>query len=250
VSLRFPLLQEMRRSAKSCAFGAAEPTGSNSTANTRQTSRQAAGGTRQTTPAGHWATYLSIVGVTRSKLLAKRHLRLALHRLDLDVRRVSSRPYGEEPWLDIDRLAAAWATPITTIFDVGANVGETSLTLHKRFPHARVLAFEPHPATYERLCENVEGEGNSGPLVPSLRRRRRPLGDVPRLDGSSDDPCAPASFLTSGTWNILHPTIRCLIQATHGDRRDAPGSLLMPVTLRGGTGRGPRPRTAAIRGGY
>jgi len=103
------------------------------------------------------------VSVTRSKLLAKRRLRLALRRLDLDVRKISSRPYGEEPWLDVDRLAAAWATPVTTIFDVGANVGETSLTLHERFPHARVVAFEPHAATYERLRGNVEGEG----IVPS-----------------------------------------------------------------------------------
>jgi FkbM family methyltransferase len=97
--------------------------------------------------------------VNRYTVLTKRRLRGTLNRLGLDVRKMSSRPFGEEPWLDVDRLAAAWNTPITTILDVGANVGETSLTLHERFPHARVLAFEPHPATFERLRENVEGEG-------------------------------------------------------------------------------------------
>jgi FkbM family methyltransferase len=38
-------------------------------------------------------------------------------------------------------------------------VGETSLALRKRFPDARVLAFEPHHPTYERLRRNIEGEG-------------------------------------------------------------------------------------------
>jgi FkbM family methyltransferase len=97
--------------------------------------------------------------VNRHTVLAKRRLRATLNELGLDVRKISSRPFGEDPWLDVDRLAAAWTTPIATIFDVGANVGETSLALHKRFPNARVLAFEPHPATYERLRGNVEGEG-------------------------------------------------------------------------------------------
>lgn len=97
--------------------------------------------------------------VNRYTALAKRGLRGTLNEVGLDVRKSSSRPFGEERWLDVDRLAAAWATPVTTIFDVGANVGETSLELHKRFPLARVLAFEPHPATYERLRGNVEGKG-------------------------------------------------------------------------------------------
>jgi FkbM family methyltransferase len=99
------------------------------------------------------------VDVNRYSMLAKRRLRVTLNQLGLEVRKTSSRPFGEEPWLDVDRLAAAWTTPITTIFDVGGNVGETSLGLRKRFPHARVLAFEPHPATYERLRVNVDGQG-------------------------------------------------------------------------------------------
>ena len=97
--------------------------------------------------------------MNRYPVFAKQRLRETLNELGLDVRKMSSRPFGEDSWLDVERLAAAWATPIDTIFDVGANVGETSLALRKRFRDARVLAFEPHPDTYERLRGNVESEG-------------------------------------------------------------------------------------------
>jgi FkbM family methyltransferase len=45
------------------------------------------------------------------------------------------------------------------ILDVGANRGEISIALRRAFPHARVVAFEPNPLTYESLVENVRGLG-------------------------------------------------------------------------------------------
>lgn len=44
------------------------------------------------------------------------------------------------------------ATPV--LFDVGANVGKYSKKLSDRFPSAIILAFEPHPENYNKLCEN------------------------------------------------------------------------------------------------
>ena len=92
-------------------------------------------------------------------LEGKRRVRRALRRLGVDLTRTASRPFGEDVWLDVQRLASAWNAPIATIFDVGANVGETALALRSRFPAARILAFEPHPETCRRLRANVGGHG-------------------------------------------------------------------------------------------
>jgi FkbM family methyltransferase len=39
-------------------------------------------------------------------------------------------------------------------FDVGANWGEYSLMLAKKFPNAKIFAFEPHPENYKILVES------------------------------------------------------------------------------------------------
>ena len=38
-------------------------------------------------------------------------------------------------------------------FDVGANIGNYTLSLHNRFPTAFIHSFEPHPITYSYLCK-------------------------------------------------------------------------------------------------
>jgi FkbM family methyltransferase len=46
-----------------------------------------------------------------------------------------------------------------TFFDVGANVGQTSLRLAKAFPTARIEAIEPVASTFEQLAEAIRGRG-------------------------------------------------------------------------------------------
>ena len=46
-----------------------------------------------------------------------------------------------------------------TIFDVGANLGIVTCLLARRFPSARVDAFEPNPSSYRALTRNVELNG-------------------------------------------------------------------------------------------
>jgi FkbM family methyltransferase len=46
------------------------------------------------------------------------------------------------------------------IFDVGANVGQTSERLRIAFPEAIIYAFEPGSKTFEMLCENHEEHPN------------------------------------------------------------------------------------------
>ena len=59
--------------------------------------------------------------------------------------------YGVDPFLDIRRLSVAFARPVRTFFDVGANEGQTALDALKAFPAARIVSFEPHPAAFARL---------------------------------------------------------------------------------------------------
>ena len=41
------------------------------------------------------------------------------------------------------------------VFDVGANIGSYTRAIHNASRNARIYAFEPHPATYKKLCENI-----------------------------------------------------------------------------------------------
>jgi len=67
----------------------------------------------------------------------------------------SSSRFGLDPFADVVRLAGVWKYPIETIFDVGANDGDTAIALLDAFPKARVLSFEPHPSTYARLIARM-----------------------------------------------------------------------------------------------
>lgn len=46
--------------------------------------------------------------------------------------------------------------PINTIFDIGAHVGQTCLSLTRAFPKAKIYSFEPVPATYQQLLVNTK----------------------------------------------------------------------------------------------
>ena len=50
--------------------------------------------------------------------------------------------------------------PIGVIFDVGANIGQTSLKYSKHFPSAKIFAFEPIQSTFDQLNINTKGIKN------------------------------------------------------------------------------------------
>jgi FkbM family methyltransferase len=78
----------------------------------------------------------------------------------LEVSRISSlhsMPFGQNVWLDIARLSERRGFPINCAFDVGANAGQTSLTMLGNFPNAEVYSFEPHPDTFKRLAVSLKG---------------------------------------------------------------------------------------------
>lgn len=44
-----------------------------------------------------------------------------------------------------------------TIIDAGANIGLSTIFFKLKYPNAKILAFEPHPETFQKLKKNVEG---------------------------------------------------------------------------------------------
>lgn len=63
--------------------------------------------------------------------------------------------YGVLPFLDIDRLSKAFGRNIEVFFDVGANIGQTSVVALKSFPDAVVFAFEPASDTFSKLSDRI-----------------------------------------------------------------------------------------------
>jgi len=57
----------------------------------------------------------------------------------------------------MERLKAAGFC--STVFDVGANIGEYSIQARRCFPKSDIYAFEPIRRTYVLLCQNTEGTG-------------------------------------------------------------------------------------------
>jgi FkbM family methyltransferase len=73
------------------------------------------------------------------------------------VSRISNMPFGRDVWVDISRLSERWGFSINCVFDVGANIGQTSLTVLAHFPNADVYSFEPHPDTFQILAAGLKG---------------------------------------------------------------------------------------------
>ncbi|WGV16062.1 FkbM family methyltransferase [Fuscovulum ytuae] len=58
--------------------------------------------------------------------------------------------------------------PVETVFDVGANTGQSCIPYHKAFQTARIHAFEPLPERFGLLCERIREEARpaSGAVIP------------------------------------------------------------------------------------
>lgn len=97
------------------------------------------------------------------RALAKKLLR----RMGYDVVR-SGQP-GRDPVADVQRLFGA--RPPETIFDVGANEGQTAIEYAKAFPKSTIYSFEPFDAAFDKLQRAASSFGQIRPV-------RCALGDV------------------------------------------------------------------------
>jgi FkbM family methyltransferase len=72
------------------------------------------------------------------------------------------------------RLMVRHVPPGSVVYDVGANIGIHTLLLARLVgPTGQVFAFEPVPALYARLCENLQ----LNPSLPAARLVQLALGD-------------------------------------------------------------------------
>ncbi len=76
------------------------------------------------------------------------------------------RPYGVDPYLDIKKISPSRA--FDTIFDVGANEGQSALEFERKLAPATIYCFEPFPKTFERLAKNTTGHSNIKPINTAL----------------------------------------------------------------------------------
>lgn len=69
-----------------------------------------------------------------------------------DIVRYTPPHLGVDPLSDMSRFVR---TKRPTIFDVGANVGQSIVAFRERFPNCVIHSFEPSPATFDLLMRNV-----------------------------------------------------------------------------------------------
>lgn len=81
----------------------------------------------------------------------------------------NSLPFGIACSMDIDRRFGRDC--IRTIFDVGANAGQSALTYVREFPHAQIHCFEPVAATYQKLLSNIGSYPNVCPHNIGMARK-------------------------------------------------------------------------------
>lgn len=99
-------------------------------------------------------------------------------------------PRGLDPFFDLSR--AFPDRPVHTIFDVGANIGQSAKELRKYYPHARILCFEPVKTTFEILQKNIAADDKAqgyhlgfGPEVTSAEMISEDIPELSRLIDSA-----------------------------------------------------------------
>jgi len=85
----------------------------------------------------------------------KQVIKDALNRAGIYYAKRQYMPCGIDWLWDIRRLLGDRS--VSTVFDVGANIGQTTSMIKKRFPAAAVHAFEPVQTTYQSLQRTVRG---------------------------------------------------------------------------------------------
>ena len=112
------------------------------------------------------ATYTrgpSACGLKRSRktlnmTLMKQKLKKLIAAAGWSVKLTKNLPTGIDWGLDLKRMVPGCRS--ATIFDVGANIGQTTKWLRGTFPSATIHAFEPIPATFKTLTESTESLRN------------------------------------------------------------------------------------------
>lgn len=74
--------------------------------------------------------------------------------MTISFRTLAKRALGIDSWNSNDDQKRA-ITDAKTIFDVGANIGQSAQTYRRLYPQAEIWSFEPFPSTYKDLCGSL-----------------------------------------------------------------------------------------------
>jgi len=85
------------------------------------------------------------------KRFIRHRIQSALRKRGFEIRQTTE--YGKDPFVDILKLDPG--TERLVVFDVGANIGEVTRQVAKRFSGATIHAFEPDPETFKILQANT-----------------------------------------------------------------------------------------------
>lgn len=97
-----------------------------------------------------------------------RNARETLRNLLESYDRKAVSPRGFSPIIDIRRLGPP---AIEIVFDVGANVGQSSTSFLRAFPNATVYAFEPAASTYRELHAALANKDRARTFNTAMGRR-------------------------------------------------------------------------------
>jgi len=86
----------------------------------------------------------------------------------LDLRPARNIPFGVEWYHDIQYFTKA--SKLEIILDVGANIGQTALSLSKHFSDSLIYCFEPVPSTFEELVTSTKA-------LPKVKAINQALGE-------------------------------------------------------------------------
>ncbi|WP_026952184.1 FkbM family methyltransferase [Algoriphagus mannitolivorans] len=84
----------------------------------------------------------------------KKFVRIIFSSLGIKVFRENALPWGIDVFHDINKICGL--DSIRIVFDVGANVGQSSKVYLEKFPKSLIFSFEPVSATFSQLVENTK----------------------------------------------------------------------------------------------
>jgi FkbM family methyltransferase len=99
-------------------------------------------------------------------------------------------PLGRGVAASVEHSRVPFDPGLRTVLDVGASRGQFAVLAMERFPHARILCFEPLPQAQEALAAVTRGRAEIHQVALGLRSERRELVVSARDDSSSLLPIA------------------------------------------------------------
>jgi len=145
-------------------------------------------------------------------------VRALLRRFGYELYRRPWLPKGVDAWESITAIWPAWSPDV--VFDVGANVGQVSTELHRRFPRALIHAFEPIPDTFRQLESAVASQPRIRPHCFGLADHAGELRLAAQADSTLNSIHFTAASESSGSVTVSLTTLDEFCRSTQTPRID------------------------------